>query len=368
MDELDIKMGELFSGPGGIACGADMAVDACKNIANIKLTHSWANDSDENACRTYKRNIAIDPSNVYCEDVRFLKIGTLGNINALSFGFPCNDFSLVGERKGFSGEYGPLYKYGIKALKKYKPDWFLAENVNGLMAADKGKVLDVILNEMFDAKYDVFPNMYEFERYGVPQTRHRIIIVGFKKNLHKQFEIPATTHDPCTFKTSRMALEDPPIPVDAPNNERTSQTRTVVERLSYIKPGQNAFNADIPTELQLHVKGAKLSQIYRRLDPDKPAYTLTGSGGGGTHMYHWEEPRALTNRERARIQTFPDSFVFEGRKEDVRKQIGMAVPPLGAKVIFESIFKTMLDIPYDSMEPTMKPMIHRSRHYKISMI
>ena len=78
---------------------------------------------------------------------------------------------------------------------------------------------------------------------------------------------------------------------------------------------------------------------------------MTGSGGGGTHIYHYSEPRALTNRERARLQTFPDSYVFEGSKESVRKQIGMAVPPRGAQIIFEAILKTFAGIPYESMDP-----------------
>lgn len=105
--------------------------------------------------------------------------------------------------------------------------------------------------------------------------------------------------------------------------------------MSYIKPGENAFTADLPERLRLNVKGAKISQIYKRLDPNKPAYTVTGSGGGGTHIYHYAEPRALTNRERARLQTFPDTYIFEGSKESVRKQIGMAVPSKGAKVILK---------------------------------
>ena len=122
----------------------------------------------------------------------------------------------------------------------------------------------------------------------------------------------------------------------------------------YIKPGENAFTADLPEELQLKVKGAKISQIYKRLDPDKPAYTVTGSGGGGTHMYHYSEPRALTNRERARLQTFPDNYIFEGSKESVRKQIGMAVPAKGAKIIFEAILRTFAGIDYESVEPSIK--------------
>ena len=131
-------------------------------------------------------------------------------------------------------------------------------------------------------------------------------------------------------------------------------TEKVKERLSYIKPGQNAFNADIPQELQLKVKGAKISQIYRRLDSTKPAYTVTGSGGGGTHIYHWSEPRALTNRERARLQTFPDHYEFIGTKENVRRKIGMAVPSDGARIIFEGILKTMAGINYDSVDCNIK--------------
>ena len=101
--------------------------------------------------------------------------------------------------------------------------------------------------------------------------------------------------------------------------------------------------------MKLNVAGARISQIYKRLDPEKPAYTVTGSGGGGTHIYHWSEPRALTNRERARLQTFQDDFIFEGSKESVRKQIGMAVPCKGAKIIFEAVLKTFAGIPYDAM-------------------
>ena len=145
----------------------------------------------------------------------------------------------------------------------------------------------------------------------------------------------------------------PPIPKDALNNERTKQSPQVIERLEHIKPGQNAFTADLPERLRLNITGAKISQIYKRLDPDKPSYTVTGSGGGGTHIYHWDEPRALTNRERARLQTFDDTYEFMGSKESVRKQIGMAVPCRGAKIIFEAILKSFAGIPYDFVEPNI---------------
>ena len=154
------------------------------------------------------------------------------------------------------------------------------------------------------------------------------------------------------IKLVLMLLRIPPIPEDAPNNEMTRHTAKVKEMLSYIPPGENAWYIGIPEHLQLNVKGARLSSIYKRLDPDKPAYTVTGSGGGGTHMYHWEELRALTNRERARLQTFPDDFVFCGNKEAVRKQVGMAVPPEGAKIVFEAILKSFAGLEYDNIQPS----------------
>lgn len=344
------RLGELFCGPGGLALGATTA-----NINNPEfgIIHQWANDYDLNTCKTYTRNICPNnPDSVICGDIReldFNRLYNIGEIDALAFGFPCNDFSVVGEQKGFDGKFGPLYTYGIQVLKTCKPKWFLAENVGGLQSANEGKAIQVIFNAMKESGYRIYPNLYKFEEYGVPQARHRVIIVGIRDDLPYDFKIPSTAPYRKVDVSCRNAIENPPIPANATNNERTSQSATVIERLNHILPGQNAFTADLPEHLKLKVKGAKISQIYKRLDPEKPAYTVTGSGGGGTHIYHWDEPRALTNRERARLQTFPDNYVFEGNKESVRKQIGMAVPAQGARIIFEAILKTFAGIDYESI-------------------
>lgn len=341
------RLGELFCGPGGLAYGAANAKIERKNYG---ITHAWANDYDSDTCRTYRHNICPnEPDSVICGDVRKLDLESLPPIDALAFGFPCNDFSVVGEQKGFDGKFGPLYSYGVRVLKSHQPDWFLAENVGGLRSANEGNAFQVILNDMRKAGYRVYPNLYKFEEYGVPQARHRVIIVGIREDLPYEFKIPSTAPYADTDVTCRTAIEQPPIPADAYNNEKTKQSAAVVERLQHIKPGQNAFTADLPDHLKLNVRGAKISQIYKRLDPEKPAYTVTGSGGGGTHIYHWSENRALTNRERARLQTFPDHYHFQGSKESVRKQIGMAVPCEGARIIFEAILKTFAGIPYESM-------------------
>jgi DNA (cytosine-5)-methyltransferase 1 len=162
-----------------------------------------------------------------------------------------------------------------------------------------------------------------------------------------EFKVPAPTTKGKPV-TASQALKA--IPKGAPNSELTKQSEIVVERLMHILPGNNIWQTDLPEHLRLNVKGAKLSQIYKRLHPNKPSYTITGSGGGGTHGYHWKEPRALTNRERARIQTFPDNFEFLGSKESVRKQIGMAVPVELSKIICQSILKTLAGVKYPYVE------------------
>lgn len=346
---MKYRLGELFCGPGGIARGA---LNASSSDGKYSIVHEWANDYDKDTCATYIENICKDkPESVYNEDVRKFNMDKLSPIDALAFGFPCNDYSVVGEQKGMDGVFGPLYSFGVKALKLFTPDWFLAENVGGLRNANDGKAFTQIINELKDAGYVVVPHLYKFEEYGIPQARHRLIIVGIRKDLSTNitYKVPSPAPYKDIDNTCRKAIEVPPIPKDAPNNELTKQSDVVVRRLKYILPGQNAFTAEIPEELQLNVKGARMSQIYKRLDPNKPAYTVTGSGGGGTHIYHWSEPRALTNRERARLQTFPDTYKFIGSKESVRKQIGMAVPCDGAKIIFEAILNSFAGIEYESI-------------------
>lgn len=349
------RLGELFCGPGGIACGAH---NATSDDGELSIIHAWANDFDPDTCATYANNICGgDSSTVYCCDVRDLDIPSLGPIDAFAYGFPCNSFSNVGEHQGLENDkFGQLYTYGVDVLKHYQPKWFLAENVSGIRSAGDGNHFQIILKDLEDAGYTLVTNMYKFEEYGVPQTRHRIIIVGIRNDLNAKgikFKVPSPEPYSSYDNTAGTALSG--IPVDAPNNEIRPLQDKVRRRLSYIKPGQNVWQAEnLPPELEIKTR-TKISQIYRKLDPDKPSYTVTAAGGGGTFMYHWSnEQRELTNRERARIQTFPDDFVFTGKYSSVRKQIGMAVPPAGAEIIFRAILNTFAGIPYASVEANLK--------------
>lgn len=247
----EFRLGELFCGPGGLAYGA---VSAKISNSNYKIVHQWATDYDQDTCNTYANNICPERQNsVVNADIRKLNIehdlGREGDIDALAFGFPCNDYSVVGEQKGLDGVYGPLYSYGIKALQIFQPQWFLAENVGGLQTANNGKAFVKILNDMKNVGYTVTPHMYRFEQYGVPQARHRVIIVGIKNNESVTYRIPSTLPYADIDNSCRAAIEKPPIASDAFNNERTRQSETVVRRLMYIKPGENAFTANLPEDL-----------------------------------------------------------------------------------------------------------------------
>lgn len=340
------KLGELFCGPGGIACGA---MRATSSDGTFGIEHAWANDYDADTCETYRKNICPDnPDSVLCGDVRDININELGPIDAFCYGFPCNSFSNVGEHKGLANEkFGQLYWYGIKVLETYHPKWFVAENVSGIRSAGSGD-FQIILDDMKAAGYKLNVNLYKAEQYGVPQTRHRVIIVGIREDIPVVYHVP----DPAQFAnidiSAGHALAG--IPTDAPNSNPRKLSKSVVRRLSYIKPGENIWQAEarlgeqFPPELKIHTK-TKISQIYRKLQPDKPAYTVTAAGGGGTFMYHWTD-RELTNRERARIQTFPDNYEFVGDYSSVRKQIGMAVPCKLSEVVITAILNSFAGIEY----------------------
>lgn len=392
---MNFKLGELFCGPGGMALGAKHAEPQLSEDGEVfAISHVWGVDRDANAIETYKANMMGE--GVCCDAKAFAKakkgrghktIKDFEKITALAFGFPCNDFSMVGKRKGTKGVYGKLYKAGVAAIKRAKPLWFIAENVSGIHSANGGDAFRKIqssLARIGKHGYKLTVHLYRFEEYGVPQYRHRYIIVGIRGDQKVVFQVPEPTHKDKHVPV-RATLSEP-YAADVTGQELTRQGGRIVERLRFTPPWENAWYLDelikmapvsrkavlgnLPwaSELaecndaeivdrikacKLNCTKARMSHIYRRLDPDKPSYTITGSGGGGTHVYHWEEHRALTNRERARLQGFPDGFIFKGSKEQVRKQIGMAVPPIGAKIIFEAILKTFAGIEYPCVEPSL---------------
>lgn len=379
----DYVLGEMFSGPGGIALGAEDASKRISGAGGSSIRHGWAVEYHPDTARTYRENIeGAGEGTVFTADVREFDLRKVPGFNAFAFGFPCNDFSTVGEHKGLDGDYGALYTFGVHALALHEPEWFIAENVSGLSKANGGLAFGKILSALRrpgaaaltdshftkfygaeavdeDVEYEIVAHLYKFEEYGLPQKRHRFIITGIRRDIVEKlgqgFQVPRpTTLQKKQQKSAWEAIEKDPIHPEAYNNTRINHRQSVVDRLDAIPAGKNAFNTVFKDEsLRLNVKGVTLSNIYRRLARDEPSYTVTGSGGGGTHMYHWDEPRALTNRERARLQTFPDRFRFLGGTPSVRRQIGMAVPPEGAQVVLEAMLRTMDGTPYAETRPSI---------------
>lgn len=328
------RFGELFCGPGGMGYG----------LSQAGFTPKWAIDIDPNACDTYAANVGGHAINKPVEDVNF---DELDEVDGLAFGFPCNDFSMVGEKLGTGGYFGMLYTHSICALEATKPAWFIAENVPGLLTINGTEILEKFANT--GPGYKVTVHQYGMEKYGVAQKRTRVIAVGIRKDLNIEFQVPAPNEDrPISVGQAFNGVADAKF-----NNEYSRHKPKTVEMLQSIPEGQNAWYAGVPEHLRLNVPNVRMSMIYRRLREGEPSYTVTGSGGGGTHMYHWKEDRALTNRERARIQSFPDTYEFKGGREAVRKQIGMAVPPLGAKVIGDALNKSLRGEEFESIAPSV---------------
>ena len=344
-----LRVVSLFSGCGGLDLGLHMAQNP-----NYKYQTIWANDCFKEACDTFDRNFSI---NIDRRDVWDVDFKEIPDCDVVVGGFPCQNFSVLSKRQGIGVKNGLLFKRLADAIATKNPKFFIAENVKGLKSANSGEAFRII-KETFERAgnfgYNVFTNVVKFVEYGVPQNRERLIFVGFRKNLGMvDFKFPKPiVNRPVTAKE---AFEKP-IPVEKIpyNNEKQRMAERTVKMLKAIPPGGNYLNLKGKKDEEgnsLEVKGL-MSGIYKRLHPNQPAYTVIAGGGGGTWGYHYSEPRILTNRERARLQSFPDNFIFEGNISAVRKQIGNAVPPLGIKAVAEQILQTFfkLDIPAEAPE------------------
>lgn len=306
----------LFSGCGGL--------DLPFHEAGYDVV--YANEFNEHAAATFAKNISgvIDVRPI--EDV---KVSSVPEADLVTGGFPCQDFSIIWKRPGLTGTRGNLYTYFLEFVATLRPKAFIAENVKGLLNVNGGQAIQQIISDFQSVSpgYIIFPKLYNFADYGVPQFRERVLLVGVRRDTGFNFVHPGSSYGPGRehpYTTAGEALSG--LDETYPNMEHMNikeRTRQIISRI----PAGGNFT-DIPQDDPFYVKGM-ISHVYRRIHPDEPSKTLIAGGGGGTWGYHYPENRALTNRERARIQSFPDDFIFEGSFGEVRRQIGNAVPPVG---------------------------------------
>jgi len=317
------KILSIFSGCGGLDLGFHLE----------GYTTVWANDFSEWAVASFKKYFG---DVIRLEDITKIdpyKDKSIPECDIVLGGFPCQDFSVIWKQPGLNGKRGGLYRHFLEFVDAKKPKAFVAENVKGLLTANKRKAIETIIKdfESIEPGYVVKPHLYNFADYGVPQFRERLIIVGVRKDTGFNFIHPLPSHGEGRahpYVTAGEAFEG--VENVRFNNEPINclpKTRQMLERI----PEGGNFT-DIPKDDPLYVKGM-ISHVYRRINRNEPAKTIIAAGGGGTWGYHYPEPRPLTNRERARLQSFPDDFEFIGNITEVRRQIGNAVPPEGVRAV-----------------------------------
>lgn len=339
---------DLFAGAGGLSLGLE---DAGFRVAA-------ALENDDAAASTYRRNLRHP---ILQADIRLVDSESLlataglqpGECALVAGGPPCQGFSLQrrGPRKDVRN--GLVLEF-IRIVEAVGPVFFLMENVGGLLTRHGAPFLRELFARMGDDGYDVSVRQLNAVEYEVPQQRKRAFIVGRKRTLPNQFRWPRGNPRADTWITVRDAIGDLPSPpsdgsphADIANHFREGRLSALnLERIRTVPPGGGRL--DLPEHLQLECHRNNPSHrhldVYGRLAWDRPAGTLTARFDSFTRgrFAHPEEHRTITLREGARLQTFPDNFVFEGSREEIARQIGNAVPPLLAKRIGEAVMATLL--------------------------
>lgn len=200
--DMTLRVGEMFSGPGGIGVALNRKIHA-----GLSFEHVWAVDHDADTCRTYRLNVLRHyPDAVcICEDVRKLNIDALPATDGFLY-----DFSIAGEVKSRHGNAESLHTFGVKYIDRVNPLFFFAEIIPGLSSTNEGETFKRILAALNRAGrygYDITAHLYKFEEYGVPQTRHRRILIGLRGDLGLRFRVPKPSG---IVKTSKDALTDIP--------------------------------------------------------------------------------------------------------------------------------------------------------------
>lgn len=284
----------LFCGAGGLDMGFDRA--GFKTI--------WANDMDANACKTHQN---WSKATVVCGDISKVDYAAIPVSDVILGGFPCQGFSLSGPRK-IDDSRNVLYKHYVKLVRQNKPKAFVGENVKGLLTMGEGKIIDAIVADFAECGYDVYCKLVNAKNFGVPQDRERVIIVGFRQDLHvMDFKLPDTNGQTMTLREAigNMPQVKPCDVCDAPYSSR------------YMSRNRKRGWDDVAYTVPAMAKQVTLwpgSPDMRKLDKDLWAF-----GDEGT-------TRRLSWREAAAIQTFPTDLEFSGDLTSIYKQIGNAVP------------------------------------------
>lgn len=306
---------DIFAGVGGLSLGFDNA--GFRNLFAVEYDKVFA----ENYCLNFKSHKML------CKDIKEINENEIksiiGNtkVDIIIGGPPCQGFSIAGNigRSFLEDPRNYLFKEFVRLVKIIKPKMFLLENVSALEKHNKGKTLETIKNEFKQLGYEIQYKVLNSKFYNVPQERRRLVLVGSK--LKNNFEFPKEN-------LSLISVEDaigdlPPLKSgessSIPNHSAMKHSEQMLKKMQYVKDGGN--RKDIPLEIRPKSGDARK---YIRYNSKKPSICITGDM---RKVFHYNQNRALTNRELARLQTFPDNFTFVGNNGKIQQAIGNAVPP-----------------------------------------
>lgn len=345
---------DIFSGAGGLSLGAEMT--------GIRISH--AVEINQSAAKTFLRN--HKGAMVHQRDIKDIKSTELESKDKPAFvimgGPPCQGFSMSNTRtRNMKNSKNFLFMEFVRLVRKIKPTWFVLENVWGLTNINEGRTQTMIEDCFKELGYIVKSKVLLASHYGVPQNRNRFFMVGNKNGIEfkfpEKFDYEVTVEEAISdlpILTNGQMLEegDYLIPKEQSSNyaqqmRANSETAKqnyvsrnndlVIQRYHFIPQGGNW--RDIPDYLMQNYadKGRCHSGIYKRLMANKPSVVI--SNYRKSMLIHPYQNRGLSVREAARLQSFPDHFIFEGPISHIQQQIGNAVPPLLAKAVFEQIIK-----------------------------
>ncbi|MBG9299427.1 DNA (cytosine-5-)-methyltransferase [Corynebacterium belfantii] len=302
---------DLFAGAGGTALG----------LANAGFQHILVNEFDKHAAATLRLN--RPEWNVIHGDIHELDFTKFnGKVDLVEGGFPCQAFSYAGHRRGFADTRGTLFHEFARCVQEIKPKVAMGENVRGLLTHDNGRTFKVMVETLQNIGYRVAFRLMKSQYFDVPQKRERLILIAVRDDLNLNILFPQEKDYTISL---RDALEGCPVSDGAKYADWKRDVMKLVPEGGYWR--------DLPDEIQrsymkasyFHTGGK--TGMARRLAWDEPSLTLTcNPAQKQTERCHPSETRPLTVREYARIQTFPDSWEFQGGVTNQYKQIGNAVP------------------------------------------
>lgn len=312
-----LKVASLFCGCGGTDVGLLGDFEFLGNhYASNDLEIVYANDIDDNACNIFKENFGIEPDN---RDIREVTSDEIPEFDILTGGFPCQSFSIIAQnpkRLGVKDERGKLFFEMCRILREKQPKCFMAENVKGILTANKKSAFPLIIKEFEESGYDVSYSILNSANYGVPQKRERVIIVGFRKDLGIKFEFPdVIVSDEEAFTPLSKVIENE---VD----EKYFFSQRAVDGMMRKRASMNKGRAQDITK-PCNTVGAHLAKVS--LNSTDPVLLVN------------ERYRRFTPREVARIQSFPENFELVGSEAAQYRALGNAIPP----VMFWYVAKTV---------------------------